>query len=159
MSPATIYITSVPLNMGPEFEGDEPNSEQIAAGVEEYIAELEYALELTRTRGVRSTVAFERHGNIIDFETTDESVAREQGFDVMLLPGAEDVVLTPWKREGDAYRALIATVGEGAAKIIGADVAKKFPNGAQGVGSMDDVNEAKRAEAYETAARELGARS
>ena len=147
MSPATIYMTSVPLNMGPEFEADEPNTEQIATGVEAYIAELEYALELTRTRGVRSTVAFERHGNIIDFETTDESVAREQGFDVMLLPGSEDVVLTPWKREGEAYRALIKAVGEPAARIIGEQVTATYKTVIE------------RAVAYETAAKELAVQS
>ena len=69
----------------------------------------------------------------------------------MLRPGddedEEDWETTPWVREADAYRALVKAVGEDAAKVIGDQVVAKY------------ATETERAEAYETAAKELAAKA
>jgi hypothetical protein len=114
----------------------------------------EDAIELLKTDGVELIDAdWDKHaqGYTLIFETTDESVARERGFWEMLPPPGEgedqddvDFELTPWKREGEAYRALIKAVGEEAAKTLGGKVFAQFP-----------TDEVERAKAYEVLAAEL----
>jgi hypothetical protein len=129
-------------------------------GVVEALSDLrdlaDRAIELLQTDGVELIdVYWDKHptGYGLVFETTNQAVAREQGFwDMLLAPSADededelDWEMTPWKREAEAYRALIKAVGEPAAKVIGADAVAKFPG---------DQNETQRAEAYEAAAKEL----
>jgi hypothetical protein len=132
-----------------EAEGD---------GVKEVLESIrddaERAIELLQTDGVELVDVFwDKHprGYGLVFETTNEAVAREQGFWEMLLPPSHDEdeddldwELTPWKREAEAYRALIKAVGEGAAKTVSEQVLAKFPS-----------DEMARAKAYETAVKEL----
>lgn len=138
-----IFFTADDLG---EVKGDD-----IKAVLEEMRDDAALAVELLETDGVELIDVFwDKHprGYGLVFETTDEAVAREQGFTEMLLPGADeddlDWELTPWKREAEAYRALIKAVGEGAAKVIGEQVVAKFPS-----------DETERAKAYEVAAKEL----
>jgi hypothetical protein len=90
----TLYTTSIWLGLGPEFESEE--GEHIAEVIEDVIADLTHALILLRTPGVSVEVLYEKHGNALCFETTDEAVAKEHDFDEMLRPGAEDFEPTPW---------------------------------------------------------------
>ena len=141
-----IFFTADDLG---EVKGDD-----IKAVLEEMRDDAALAVELLETDGVELIDVFwDKHprGYGLVFETTDEAVAREQGFTEMLLPrGADededdlDWELTPWKREAEAYRALIKAVGEGVAKIIAEQVVAEFPS-----------DETERAKAYEVAAKEL----
>jgi hypothetical protein len=141
-----IFFTADDLG---EVRGDD-----IKAVLEDMRDDAALAVEFLETDGVELIDVFwDKHprGHGLVFETTDEAVAREQGFTEMLLPPGADQdeddlnwELTPWKREGEAYRALIKAVGDGAAKVIGEQVVAKFPSDEMG-----------RAKAYETAAKEL----
>jgi hypothetical protein len=108
--------------------------EDVLAELEKIRDDAERAIELMTTDGVELVDVFwDKHpiGYGLVFETTDEQIARENGFTEMLPPGDDDEdeidwEVTPWVREADAYRALIKAVGEGAAKAIGEQVVAKY---------------------------------
>lgn len=86
----------------------------------------------------------------IGFETTNEAVARQYShcFVEMIRPGADEDAEpepTPWARENAALHALVKAVGKDAAKIIDE--------------SVKDKSETERVEAFETAAKELAAKT
>jgi hypothetical protein len=90
-----IYSTMVWLNVN--LDGAQ-TGEEIAEVVEGAAADFNRALTLLRTRdvGLADTLWDKRDGYSLLFETTDEGVAKEHGFDEMLRPDAEDYEPTPW---------------------------------------------------------------
>jgi hypothetical protein len=134
------------------FTADGLGRDDIMTELENIRDDAERAIELMKTDDVEMIDVFwDKHptGYGLVFKTTNVEIARENGFTEMLRPGddedEEDWETTPWVREADAYRALVKGVGQDAAKVIGDQVVAKYST------------ETERAEAYETAAKELAA--
>lgn len=143
----TIYSKYIFFENNPfESPKGEPEPE-----LEEVLADMkggaETALEMARDENV---VVVETHFDLdgwsIRFETTDEKTARTYFFTEMRADDEDlDEEPTPWARENAALHALVKAVGKDAAKIIDE--------------SVKDKSETERAEAFETAAQELAAKT